>query len=156
MKKQVLRKFSSLALFVISTVITGLCPAHSFAGTIVSGGLWVGSIEPDFYIHFRATQRRISKLAFTGVAACLTKDTGEVFNKQITISVGQTPFLSMRNGRSRGQFEVQSPLEQGTVLYDIRLAGKRGTAKITYWYDIELEACNLGPVRIPVRRSRAR
>ena len=144
------------AKFFLFLIVLALSTQQAIAGTIVSGGLWVGSVEPDFYMHFRATQRRIRSLAFTVVAACLTKDTGESFNKTITVGTSQTPALAMRDGKSRGQFEITSPLEQANVRYNISLAGNRGTARITYWYDIELETCTAGPVRIPVRRGAAR
>ena len=156
MKKKVLCKSAALALLIIMSSVMVLSPAPASAGTIVAGGLWAGTASSDYYIHFRANQRKIYQLAFTGYAACLTKDTGESFGKSILVGVTQTPVLSMRNGRARGQFEVLSDLERANVRYDIKLAGARGTARLTYWYDIELETCNAGPVRIPVRRSRAR
>jgi hypothetical protein len=145
----------SLAALLILFAIS-ILPCSAFAGTIVAGGLWVGSLPPDFYVHFRATQQRVRKLAFTGVAACLTKDTGETFNKQIVISQAQTPAaISLRNGRARGRFVVRGLMDGGNVNYDIRLAGSRGSIRLTYWYDLPLESCNLGPVKFAIRRSRA-
>ena len=153
----IIKRFISRAAVVVSLVL--ICsvifhPESTTAGTIVSGGLWTGSVEPDFYIHFRATQKKITKLTFTVVAACLTKDTGETFNKTVVVRTSQTPALNLRNGQSRGQFEVKSTLEKANVAYNIRLSGSRGTARLTYWYDIDTESCNAGPVKITVRRLR--
>ena len=152
--KKIFSTFLTLLYFLL--LACGGIANDTYAGTVVSGGLWAGSVEPDFYIHFRATQRRISKLAFTVYASCETKDTGESFGKTVVVGVTQTPVLSMRNGQARGQFEVQSELEKANVRYNFKLSGNRGTVRLTYWYDIELETCTAGPVRIPVRKSQSR